>query len=138
MGKRRVVSGEEVLQALGYGVVHAIHHAPESLLLAFSGPGRDGACRRLAFAVVSSLAGDGWGEGECAKGSEGLEEAIVSGVRRIDDCFLRTLPEARRCNGKVLDAIGLHFAGAILAAMADGGVTLRRNRWRRQPPHQSG
>lgn len=126
MAARRPVSDADVVEALGHAVTRAIHWAPESLLVHFSTRQRQSACSRLAIRVVTELAGDGWREGRGAKGGEGLDAAIVTGIAGAGEAILGILPEVRRCNGRVLDGVGLHIGAAIHAAMQAQGARLAR------------
>jgi len=122
--KRRENNAQEVVEALGDAVTRAIHHAPESLLRHFDTGRRDFACRRLSLRVVAQLAGDGW----VGLDADLLDQAITVGIGRSGVGILASLSEARRCNGRLLDGIGLHIGERISEAMDEGGVRLVR-RW---------
>lgn len=126
MTKKRRLAEQEVLQALGDAVTRAVHWAPESLLTHLGTEKRASACRRLALRVLHQLGGDGWGEARRAKRGADLDVAIVSGIASAGEGILSTLSEARRCNGKLLDGIGLHIGTLILAAVKESGARLKR------------
>lgn len=125
MARRRKVTDAETLDALGYAVTCAIFWAPERLLLLAAGERREAACRRLALRVLMKLAGDGWGERRRRAGAT-LACAIADGISRTGGPFLAVLPQMRRGDGRVLDALGLHIGAGILAAMKEDGTRLAR------------
>lgn len=129
--KRHENNAQDVIEALGDAVTRAIHHAPESLLRHFDTGRRGFACRRLSLRVVRQLAGDGW----AGQHADLLDHAITIGIGRSGEGILASLSEARRCNGRLLDGIGLHIGERISEAMAEQGARLVR-RWTAATPDQ--
>lgn len=124
MAKNQNDTKSAAAQALSDAVTRAIHWAPESLLRNFETGERDVACRRLALRVVVQLGGDGWAGSD----ADALDDAVAAGISRAGEGFLVSLGEARRCNGRLLDALGEHIGERVSAAMKEGRVRLVR-RW---------
>lgn len=126
MAKRQRVTEAEQLDAIAFAVTCAIFWAPESLLVTAGTERRQAACQRLALRVLMQLAKEGYGEGRRRKRGEGLAADIAAGIARAGDCFLVVLPNMRRGNGRVLDALGQHIGTGILAVMKENGTRLGR------------